>query len=173
MENQQQSASGITPDWYPAPDNPNMLQWWDGSQWIGAPVPAPSSSNPVPTKKRHPRWLVISAVVLVAAGIWFASDRFLNPSASFAKAGESCELSILQYQLLDDGSAIQMSTELLASTADIRCVLAELEAPSSTWAKIGDTRALDGRQEDDWPGFKASWTYHPDSGLNILIERDR
>src|SRR5690625_485293 len=83
------------------------------------------------------------------------------------------ELSVLQYQVLDGGSAVQMSTESFASTDDVRCVLTELEAPSATWVKIGNTRALDGRQEDDWPGFKASWTYHPDSGLNILIERDR
>lgn len=174
MESHEQASNTIMPGWYPAPDHPHMLQWWDGSQWIGAPVPAPPSSTPASNKKRRPRWLLISAVLIVTVGIiWLVSDQFLNRYASLNKAGEACELSVLQYQVLDGGSAVQMSTESFASTDDVRCVLTELEAPSATWVKIGNTRALDGRQEDNWPGFKASWTYHPDSGLNILIERDR
>jgi hypothetical protein len=31
------------------------------------------------------------------------------------------------------------------------------------------TRALDGRQSETWEDFSASWTYHPDNGLDVLI----
>jgi len=33
------------------------------------------------------------------------------------------------------------------------------------------TRALDGTQSDTWDGLQASWSYHPDSGINLLIEK--
>jgi hypothetical protein len=37
--------------------------------------------------------------------------------------------------------------------------------------EIDNTRALDGMQRDSWRKFKASWTYHPDDGLNIVIHQ--
>ena len=27
-----------------------------------------------------------------------------------------------------------------------------------------------GRQTDSWESYEASWSYHPDNGLNIVIE---
>lgn len=54
----------------------------------------------------------------------------------------------------------------------ITCVLDAVNTPDSTIAKIETTRALDGRQSDEWAGFEASWTYHPDAGLDIIIELD-
>jgi hypothetical protein len=74
----------------------------------------------------------------------------------------------------DNGQSISMSSEgedsAGAEYADISCVLAELEVPDSVETRIGTTRALDGRQSADWDRFTASWGYHPDSGLNIVIE---
>lgn len=52
----------------------------------------------------------------------------------------------------------------------IECVLEYLEAPSSVLTKIGETRALDGRQDDSWDGYDISWNYHPDDGLDAIIE---
>ncbi len=34
---------------------------------------------------------------------------------------------------------------------------------------VASTRALDGIQEDDWNGYSAQWSYHPDDGLSITI----
>ena len=31
-------------------------------------------------------------------------------------------------------------------------------------------RALDGRQTGTWDDFEASWGYHPDDGINLVIE---
>ena len=52
----------------------------------------------------------------------------------------------------------------------VGCVLTELNAPDSLTTRLGSTRALDGTQTGEWAGFTASWTYHPDNGLNIIVE---
>lgn len=54
--------------------------------------------------------------------------------------------------------------------ADVQCALKELGAPESTLTAMGQTRALDGRQSDEWDGLEASWRYHPDDGLDVIIE---
>lgn len=41
--------------------------------------------------------------------------------------------------------------------------------PESVKAHMFATRALDGRQTDTWPGFSASWSYHPDDGMDLVI----
>lgn len=51
------------------------------------------------------------------------------------------------------------------------CVKDELPIPGHVQSDISRTRALDGTREASWDDFSASWTYHPDSGLNIQIEQ--
>ena len=65
-----------------------------------------------------------------------------------------------------DASRDQISHAL----ASIDCVLDGTEASTAVRERIGTTRALDGRQEGEWSTFSASWTYHPRSGLNLIIE---
>ena len=52
---------------------------------------------------------------------------------------------------------------------DVACVLVFLKAPSYVVTQIDNTRALDGMQRARWGPFRASWTYHPDNGLSIVI----
>jgi hypothetical protein len=54
--------------------------------------------------------------------------------------------------------------------ADIQCLLEATGAPASVEAKMGETRALDGRQEDSWGDIEVSWSYHPDQGLDVIFE---
>ena len=49
------------------------------------------------------------------------------------------------------------------------CALIGLQAPDYIFDLIGATRALDGRQTESWDSFKSSWSYHPDSGLQLVI----
>lgn len=49
------------------------------------------------------------------------------------------------------------------------CVLSELDTPESVFARMEATRALDGVQTASWAGVSASWTYHPDNGLDLII----
>ena len=50
-------------------------------------------------------------------------------------------------------------------------LLGELGFPGGTLARMDITRALDGMQTATGDGVVASWTYHPDQGLSIVIER--
>lgn len=55
---------------------------------------------------------------------------------------------------------------------DVRCVLDELGVPESTWSKMLSTRSLDGAQTDTWGDVRATWRYHPDQGLDVIVEYD-
>lgn len=57
-----------------------------------------------------------------------------------------------------------------ASLATTVAVLTYLEAPAAVVSRMSNTRALDGMQEGSWGDFTASWTYHPDNGLDLIIE---
>ena len=48
-------------------------------------------------------------------------------------------------------------------------VYGELKMPARVREHIATTRALDGQQTDEWDGYQARWTYHPDDGLQITI----
>jgi hypothetical protein len=45
-----------------------------------------------------------------------------------------------------------------------------LKVPQAVRSHMEQTRALDGRQTDTWPGFTASWTYHPEQGLDVVVQ---
>lgn len=95
---------------------------------------------------------------------------------------ESCEANPRTYSILGDWDAIEFDhagkrfdgyalEPSSASTTVVYCFLSELGAPASIKTKIEQTRALDGTREVDWDDFHAEWTYHPDDGLNMLVER--
>lgn len=78
--------------------------------------------------------------------------------------------------VLDEGKGLVLDTEGRKSGSGdlvvgrVGCVLNSLEAPAAVEQKMNKTRALDGRQEDSWGNFSASWSYHPDDGLDVIIE---
>ena len=49
------------------------------------------------------------------------------------------------------------------------CLLKALAAPDYIFDSVMRTRALDGRIEESWGTFRASWTYNPNSGMNMTI----
>ena len=55
------------------------------------------------------------------------------------------------------------------SYTSVTCIFNAISMPTAVQAHVGDTRALDGRQEDSWDGFTASWTYHPDEGMDMIV----
>lgn len=79
-------------------------------------------------------------------------------------------------ELGDGGTSLTVDTrgekELSGpETSDILCVLNVLDAPDYVRSQIEQTRALDGRQTAQWSGMDASWGYHPDDGLNIVLRQ--
>ncbi|KRC59153.1 hypothetical protein ASE14_15355 [Agromyces sp. Root81] len=53
---------------------------------------------------------------------------------------------------------------------ELDCIIDAVDTPTSVSSKMYETRSLDGRQEGEWDGVKASWSYHPDDGLDIIFE---
>ena len=69
--------------------------------------------------------------------------------------------------LLIDGSGEEDFGKLPAS--GLQCLLDALSTPAAVQSHMFGTRALDGRQEDSWPGYTASWSYHPDQGMDVIV----
>ncbi len=75
----------------------------------------------------------------------------------------------------DGGQTLILNTkpkddDPLGMTAlSLECVYKQLDIPKHITESISVTRALDGRQFGDWDGYSASWGYHPDTGLNLII----
>jgi hypothetical protein len=94
---------------------------------------------------------------------------------AFVAARESCDPASLgtivadgNKTLLVNGKGGEDATGVPVETE--ACILQKLGASSAVTAHMESTRALDGRQTDTWGDYKAAWTYHPDSGLDIVIQ---
>jgi hypothetical protein len=57
-----------------------------------------------------------------------------------------------------------------ATIEQVACVLVELGVPTSVTTRMQNTRALDGQQTASWDGYTVTWSYHPDTGLDLIIE---
>ena len=55
-----------------------------------------------------------------------------------------------------------------ATVGQAECFGEKLGMPDHVASEMGQTRALDGRQEAEWDDYAVSWSYHPDSGLNVV-----
>lgn len=82
-----------------------------------------------------------------------------NDSASVGDGGTSV--------VLDGSGEAADSGEL--SIDDEACVLRALDVTDAVTAQMDDTNSLQGRQSGSWDGIDASWTYHPDNGLDIIL----
>jgi hypothetical protein len=99
----------------------------------------------------------------------------LVPDQSMADAATTCDVETNSWIVLgDEGQSIAMQSEGAeasgADYADVLCILDALDVPDSVLNRIDNTRALDGRQSATWDQLTASWGYHPDNGLDIVID---
>lgn len=94
-------------------------------------------------------------------------------------AVETCEVQGSPgFRIGDGGNTLSIDTkgeddESGADIAEVACVLLSLEVSDAVISRLDSTRALDGRQEGSWEGYSATWGYHPDSGLDLVIETAR
>ncbi|UOE21439.1 hypothetical protein NI17_010180 [Thermobifida halotolerans] len=145
-----------------------------------------ANQAPVPPPRPVPGWLLptvtgVVGVIVGAAGsalLSFASeagapDTFtaavdeceLNYKNSLARIGDEGASLVLDHQGADEAGGL--------SYAEVNCVLNALEAPDGIVAQMERTTALDGRQSASWDGITASWSYHPDRGLDIVFSLDQ
>ena len=131
----------------------------------------------------RPRWLAripwsvklgVPIAVLLLAGVAALSFITSQPTR-LAAAVIECDLeSALYASQGDDDTALTLDMEGeddlgKLSYAEVFCVLTELDVPDRVTALMGATRSLDARQSSEWDGLAASWSYHPDGGLDVIL----
>jgi len=133
----------------------------------------------VPAAEPKRRWLVpvialaaVASLALAGAGFWWLRDAAGIGQTRLRAAYEACN----QVGRLADGDATLLldlhGTDYGSGTVqpeDLRCYVRELPIPTYVVSRMEKTRALDGQVTQEWDGFEASWTYHPDNGLDVLI----
>lgn len=82
---------------------------------------------------------------------------------SNAVLGDDGSTLVLDHRGGEDAHGLDIS--------DVHCVLSELGIPDNVTHEMEKTRALDGRQDAEWDEITASWSYHPDTGLDVALTR--
>lgn len=146
-----------------------------------APIPIVSSAIDRRERRKSIAAVVaICAATLLVAGGVFAALMWRTTAATapvvrktaLRVAHESCgnvgELTDADLTLFLDMAGEDANSGTL-DQSDIACVLTALGTPSYVTREMGQTRALDGRLTQSWGAFEASWSYHPDDGLDVLV----
>jgi hypothetical protein len=107
------------------------------------------------------------AAAAVGVPVVEARSPFQDVQASCDPTGEGTKIADNGKTLLVDSRGEEDYTGI--SYDSMTCIFNAITMPTAVQAHVGDTRALDGRQEDSWDGFTASWSYHPDQGMDMII----
>lgn len=114
---------------------------------------------------------IIATIVSVVALATLSAGE----PVQFATAVNACKAAPFA-QVSSDGSSMEMTTfgkkQPGMSMHTLGCVLEKLDAPASLKQRMDTTRAIDGTQEQTWGSYRATWTYHPDQGLHVVISRE-
>lgn len=140
------------------------------------------TDNPAPKRTGGiVAYIVVGFLVLVIIGAVLSS--VVDDDAASGEPLVSTDHTRLQLaqefcgagQLSDGDRTLVVDTEGeesgsgVATFEDLGCILGQVSTPDSVIARMEATRALDGMQSGSWDGFEASWTYHPDDGLDLII----
>lgn len=138
--------------------------------------PAPPSYPTSALKQFVVPIAVISvAVIAVVVAAATAGREIVGTPAASTTPLQAAHDDCMAGDLVDGGRTlvIDMRGEEVASgslsVSEVGCLLDHLETPESVTAQMNSTRALDGMQDASWGGLNATWTYHPDDGLDIII----
>lgn len=121
--------------------------------------------------------IAVALSVLTLAGCARAPEVPSPPSLTGAV--EACHLESNEFvHLGDDGQTLTFEAqpgdffEGAGKLADEKrdCLFSRLNVPDSIIQKMLATRAIDGMVSDEWDSFEATWTFHPDNGLRVIIE---
>ncbi|MFY1595651.1 hypothetical protein [Micromonospora sp. WMMD737] len=148
-----------------------------------------ASQAPAPLRVTVQKWKLavaaaVGGVVLFGAGLATGAVVF-RPSGQAEGGGEGdpvlvaakdkCSLS--EYATVGDGGkSLTLDSggkeAFGLAYSDIECVLKEVRVPDHVVSEMTSTRALDGKQNARWGKMRASWTYHPDQGLDVILVAD-
>jgi HAMP domain-containing protein len=116
--------------------------------------------------------LLAVGLIVVGAVAWVVTSGLDGGSTALERAADECSTDDLHLVTGDDGNSLRLIGLSDQGIAVMSCVFDYLDAPDSLIGKLQDTRGLDGRQEDSWGDYKASWTFLPDDGYHVVIEAD-
>ena len=152
-----------------------MASEWQNAEAQAATEQASEAASP---RRARRQWVAITVPLGVAAVALLAGPPIIHAAQEamtprFETAAEACELAPLLV-VSDEGKTLTLTTAGESGVSytdieDVACVLAKLEVPSYVVSHIDSTRALDGQQTDEWDGISARWTFHPESGLHLVL----
>ena len=150
---------------------------------VGSPAPAdpfllgPYQTPPDPEPPRRNYALFAGAGLVVGLGAGLLISHIQFPSSVLPDAVNFCGVEEQWgIGLGDDGQSLTIDGEgdedysLGVPYLDTLCVLTAVDTPDGVISRMGSTRALDGMQTAEWDRISAYWTYHPDDGLDVVLE---
>jgi hypothetical protein len=119
---------------------------------------------------------VLVALSACGGGSVAASGPSTTQESLIQKSIRECALAGSAFMSLgDDGNTLTLQGAPQygegLSFDQIKCVVATTGGPDSVADKMGQTRALDGMQSAIWGPYEATWTYHPDHGMNVILTK--
>ena len=164
---QPDQSDGFNYDWLPGKD---MFQTFT-SDYLAGQI---CNSNKVGNKTQY---LGLTMICQKVGSGWkyIEYGQVLAKKAKYAtdKAYYLCLYGKYGAYLADGNKTLQIDAvgKDYISLGDFECVRNVMSIPSWLASQIGITRALDGMQKAGFGNYIATWTYHPDDGLNIVIRR--
>jgi hypothetical protein len=126
--------------------------------------------------------IALAAAVALYVGISSNDTDTVGPGGSTSSADTKLEQAFENaistgsnfVDISPDGKSLSFHTEGAETTGlsfdKAVGILIYLDAPDSLFARMDNTRALDGTQTATWGDITAYWTYHPDDGLSVVLE---
>jgi hypothetical protein len=119
-----------------------------------------------------------SLLVIALTGCGGGASATPSPTetvAPFIQARVDCDLTTREgLDVGDNGHTATLQSKsqygsIGLDVSEVMCILHKVNVPDSVVSQIQGTRALDGTQRAAWDGYSASWTYHPDNGLRVVV----
>ena len=112
--------------------------------------------------------------ILLSVGAYVGMSYLRTVAANnLAHSLDACSVSGPYARLASDKASLTLvaygdGANGLSQT-DFRCILSELDTPSSVRERMLITRAVDGAQHEEWKVYRVTWTYHPEDGLSVVL----
>lgn len=112
--------------------------------------------------------------ILLSVGAYVGMSYLRTVAANnLAHSLDACSVSSRYARLASDKASLTLvaygdGANGLSQT-DFRCILNELDTPSSVRERMLITRAVDGAQHEEWKVYRVTWTYHPEDGLSVVL----
>lgn len=114
--------------------------------------------------------LVALIAVVAVVGLILVSQRDSEPNLGAAVEEAFSGTGVVSSGDEESATVVIMDTDVDEGGPALAELLDDLGFTSATLDRMGNTRALDGTQSAEGDGVNATWTYHPDDGLQIVFE---